>query len=78
MARTKAQLLIRRLKRTPWKPGQRLQLGEYSIALLPTGQWYVSKNHTPVRRGRYQGIEGGRNNAMRSLRSLIRADHATA
>lgn len=76
MARTKAQLLIRRLKRTKWREGQRLIMGRYSANLNPDGRWYVCRDHNPIIRGRFTSIESGRSNALRGLRRLIRADHA--
>ncbi len=74
MARTKAQLLLRRLKRTPFKRG-RLLMGKYCIDILATGKRYVSVNHTPKLAGRWSSAPGAQRSSTKALRQLIRSEH---
>lgn len=76
MARTKTQLLLRRLKRTPWKKG-RLKLGKYRLDLHPNNRWYLCINAMPKVGGRFNSIPGGKKAAERALRKMIQQSFAT-
>lgn len=75
MARTKLQLMIRRMNRAKWKRG-RLQVGRFRVDILPTGKWCACVDAKPKISARFRSVPGAQRAGKKALRELMRKELA--